>query len=35
MGDEDRLRTLRTLSQIVVKKLQPPPVAREVVHEDR
>jgi hypothetical protein len=35
LADEDRRRTLTTLSQIVAKKLQPSLVAREVAHEDR
>jgi hypothetical protein len=34
LPDEDRRRTLTTLSQIVVKQLQPPPDAKEVEHED-
>lgn len=34
LTDEDRRRTLTTLSQIVVKQLQPPPDAKEVEHED-
>jgi hypothetical protein len=32
---EDRRRTLTTLSQVVAKQLQPPPDAKEVMHEDR
>jgi hypothetical protein len=35
LTDEDRQRTLTALSQIVVKRLQPPPGAKEVTHEDR
>jgi hypothetical protein len=35
LADEDRRRTLTTLSQIVAKQLQPPPDAKEVAHEDR
>jgi hypothetical protein len=35
LTDEDRRRTLATLSQIVAKQLQPPPGAKEVAHEDR
>lgn len=35
LADEDRRRTLTTLSQIVAKQLQPPPDAKEVEHEDR
>ena len=34
LTDEERRRTLTTLSQIVAKQLQPPPVAKEVEHED-
>jgi hypothetical protein len=34
LTDEDRRRTLTALSQIVAKQLQPPPVAKEVEHED-
>jgi hypothetical protein len=35
LADEDRRRTLVTLSQIVAKQLQPSPVAKEVAHEGR
>ena len=35
LTDEDRRRTLTTLSQIVAKQLQPLPAAKEVEHEDR
>jgi hypothetical protein len=35
LQDEDRRRTLVTLSQIVAKRLQPPPLGKEVAHEDR
>jgi hypothetical protein len=35
LADEDRRRTLATLSQVVAKQLQPPPDAKEVAHEDR
>jgi len=35
LTDEDRRRTLTTLSQLVAKQLQPPPGAKEVEHEDR
>jgi hypothetical protein len=34
LTEEDRRRTLTTLSQIVAKRLQPPPDAKEVEHED-
>jgi hypothetical protein len=33
LPDEDRRRTLVTLSQIVAKRLQPPPIAKEVENE--
>jgi hypothetical protein len=35
LTDEDRRRTLSTLSKIVARQLQPPPGAKEVEHEDR
>jgi len=35
LPDEDRRQTLVTLSQIVAKQLQPPPIAKEVEHDDR
>jgi hypothetical protein len=35
LADEDRRRTLTTLSQIVAKQLQPPLGTKEVKHEDR
>jgi hypothetical protein len=35
LAAEDRRRTLATLSQIVAKQLQPPPLEKEVANEDR
>jgi hypothetical protein len=35
LTEEDRQRTLATLSQIVAKRLQPPLGGKEVAHEDR
>jgi hypothetical protein len=35
LADEDRRRTLTTLSRIVAKVLQPPLSTKEVEHEDR
>jgi hypothetical protein len=35
LPEEDRRRTLTALSQIVAKRLQPPPGEKEVEHEDR
>jgi hypothetical protein len=34
LGDQDRRRTLATLSQIIAKQLQPPPQEKEVEHEN-
>jgi hypothetical protein len=35
LPDQDRRRALTTLSQIVAKRLQPPPGPEEVTHENR
>ena len=35
LPDEDRRQTLTALSQIVAKRLQPPPRVEEVAYEDR
>jgi hypothetical protein len=34
LGDEDRRRTLATLSQIIALQFQPPPQEKEVEHEN-
>lgn len=35
LPDEDRRQALTALSQIVAKRLQPPPDNKEVAHEER
>jgi hypothetical protein len=34
LTDDDRRQALVTLSRIVAKQLQPPPIEKEVAHED-